>query len=118
MALKIGTRALEKAQEHDIVTLNDLNQARHEEAFPGGQINKIIRVLPASIKPFITTDLTGPTEIRICIPSESQLKDILSLKSQSVHRVFMKFKGACEPISLSKVYKDNNLNSTGVQICG
>jgi hypothetical protein len=112
VALKSGTKALEKAQEYNILTINALNQARHEEAFPRGQINKIIRALPASIKPFITMDLTVPTEIRTCIPSKSQLQEIVSLKSQSIQRVFMKSKAAYEPISLSKVYKDNNMNST------
>jgi len=91
MALKRGTKALEKAQEFSIVTVDDLSQARHGP-LPRGQINKIIRALPASIKPFISMDLTYPTEISTCIPNNSQLQDILSLQSKSVQRVFMKSK--------------------------
>ena len=71
MALKGGTKALEKAQELNIVTINDLSQARNGQS-PKGPINKIIRALPATIKPFISMNLTYPTGFSTRIPNNPQ----------------------------------------------
>jgi hypothetical protein len=111
-ALKSGTKALEKAHELCMVTIDDLSQAKNNGTLPRGQINKIIRALPASIKPFLTLDLTFPTDICTSIPIDSQMEDITALKSQAVQRVFMKAKQAYEPIDLSKIYKDPVMNSS------
>jgi len=111
LALKRGTKALEKAYEFNIGTINDLSQARNGP-LPRGSINKIIRALPASIKPFITMNLTYPTAITTSIPNNSQLHDILSMQSKVVQRILMKSKAAYEPINLAKIYKDQTMNSS------
>ena len=112
IAIKGGTKAMEKVQEFKMVTLNDLSVAKRNGMFPRGQINKIVRALPASVKPFIDMHLTVPTEITTCIPNNSQLLDILSLKSQSLQRILMKSNEAYEPINLSKIYKDQSMNNS------
>jgi hypothetical protein len=112
IALKGGTKALEKVHEYNLRTINDLCQARQNRSFPRGQINKIIRAIPNSIKPFVTLDLTLPTDITISIPNNEQMQEILSLSSQKVQRIFMGAKRAFEPVNLSKIYKDPGMNSS------
>ena len=111
-ALKSGTKAMEKAHELCMATIDDLSKAKHNGTLPRGQINKIIRALPASIKPFVTLGITFPTDICTSIPSNSQMVDITTLNSQAVQRVFMKAKQAYEPIDLSRIYKDPEMNSS------